>query len=428
MKRVMIDPSFFKRNRKNLVGSLKNNSLAIVPSNDELTRNGDQNFPYRQGSDIFYLNGIEQEQSILTLCPNHPDPKLREILFLSKPDEIYETWAGHKLNKEEAKALSGIENIKWLDDFDLTIRDLALNSGTIYLNVNEYVKYHTDLIYNDYRLAEKLKKQFPAHQFERLAPLVTSLRLIKQPDEIELMQKSCDITGSAFRRILKFVKPGVTEYEIEAEMIHEFIRNGARGHAYQPIIGSGKNSLVLHYNENSDICNDGDLLLLDFGAEYGNYAADCSRTIPVNGKFTQRQRACYEAVLRVQKEATKLFVPGNSPDRVNRETWKMMEDEMIKLGLFTSSEVKNQNPDQPMYFKYLMHGVAHFVGLDVHDVGSKYRKFEKGMVLTIEPGIYIKEENIGIRIENNIVVDDNPFDLMAGIPREVDEIEELMQG
>jgi Xaa-Pro aminopeptidase len=271
-----------------------------------------------------------------------------------------------------------------------------------------------------------MKERFPLHTYHRLAPLITRQRLVKTNEEIDLMKRACDITGQAFERVMKFVKPGVNEYEIEAEMTHEFIRRGARGHAYQPIIGSGKNGLVLHYIENSDTCRAGDLLLMDFGAEVSNYAADCSRTIPVSGKFSPRQRACYEAVLKVQEEAINLFVPGTTIDAINKQVWSLMEKEMIGLGLFTSKEVSEQNPEHPVFFKYLMHGVAHFIGLDVHDVGGKYQKLEKGMVLTIEPGLYIKEENIAIRIEDNIVVDDTPRNLMKNIPKDPDEIEQRM--
>jgi Xaa-Pro aminopeptidase len=426
MKKILYNPDFHKNNRKTLIRSLQASSVAIIAGNDELNRNGDQNFPFRQNSDLFYLTGIEQEKTMLVLCPEHPDPKLREIIFSIKPDPILETWTGHKLTMEEIWATSGIKTVKWINDLETVLRDLILNTENIYLNLNEYTKYQNPVSYQAERLAHELKQDYPAHRFHRLAPLLTAQRLIKQPIEIEHMQVACKITGSAFQRVLKFVKPGVTEYEIEAEMTHEFLRNGARGHAYQPIVGSGQNALVLHYTENSGTCADGDLLLMDFGAEYGNYAADCSRTIPVNGKFTPRQKACYEAVLRVQKSATKLFVPGKTIDKINKTVWKMMEDEMIGLGLFTAQEVKKQDPEKPLFFKYLMHGVAHFIGLDVHDVGSKYQKLEKGMVLTLEPGIYIKDENIGIRIENNILVDDDPIDLMASIPRSVEEIEECM--
>jgi Xaa-Pro aminopeptidase len=427
MKKIKIETGFFETNRVELSAKLKKHSLVLLTSNDALTRNGDQSFAYRQSSDLFYLTGLEQEGTILAICPDHPDERLREIVFTQEPNETLEIWTGHKSTKEEVMGISGVQTVKWLGDFDMILRDLALHSETIYLNLNEYVKYQSHVIYSDYRLVEKIKAMFPAHQYSRLAPLIASQRLVKKPQEIELLQNACDITGAAFRRVLNFVKPGVSEYEVEAELIYEFIRRGAGGHAYQPIVGSGKNALVLHYIENNEICMNGELLLMDFGAEYGNYAADCSRTIPVNGKFTARQKEYYNAVLRVQKEAIDLFVPGSTIDIVNKTVWKRMEKEMIQLGLFTAEEVANQDPENPLFFRYLMHGVAHFIGLDVHDVGGKYQPFEKGMVLTLEPGLYIKEENIGIRIENNIVVDDKPVDLMASIPREAEEIEALMQ-
>ncbi len=426
MKKETFKTDFFTGNRKKLTNALEKNSVAIINSNDELTRNGDQDFPFRQSSDLFYLTGLEQEKCILTLCPDHPDENLREIVFTIKPDEQLETWTGHKYTKEEVKKISGVKTVKWLEDFDMTFRDLAISSDNIYVNLNEYAKYQTEVDYVSNRYAMKIREMYPAHNLKRLAPLLTQQRLVKEPEELRVLQIACDITNKAFGRVLSTVKPGMMEYEVDAEITYEFLKNGARGHAYQPIIASGKNALVLHYVENSNECRDGDLLLLDIGAEYNNYAADCSRTIPVNGKFTERQKQCYEAVLRVQKEAIKLYVPGNTIDSVNKTVWKLMEKEMIKLGLFTEEDVKKQDPEQPLYTKYLMHGVAHFIGLDVHDVGGKFVKFEKGMVLTCEPGIYIKEEGIGIRIENDIVVDEKPVDLMADIPREVDEIEELM--
>ncbi len=426
MQKVTIDKSLFIKNREKIVNKLKSNSLAIVTSNDELNRSGDQHFTYRQNSDLFYLTGLEQEKCILTLSPFHPDESLREVIFTIKPNEQLETWTGHKYTKEEIQQISGIKTVKWIDDFDMTLRDLALNSEHIYVNLNEYIKYESPVFYQDQRMVQNLKQQFPLHNYHRLAPIITQSRLVKEKEEIELLQKACDITNDAFHRILKFVKPGVKEYEVEAEMTHEFITKGGRGHAYQPIVGSGKNALVLHYIENSDECKDGDLLLMDFGAEYGNYAADCSRTIPVNGKFSDRQKACYEAVLKVQKEAIKMFVPGNTIHKVNKAVFRLMEKELIKLGLLTQEEIEKQNPDQPLYTKYLMHGVTHFIGLDVHDVGGKYEPFKKGMILTCEPGLYIKEEGIGIRIENDILVDETPLDLMADIPREVKEIEQMM--
>ncbi|MCF8369647.1 MAG: aminopeptidase P N-terminal domain-containing protein [Bacteroidales bacterium] len=427
MNKTSLISSFFQNNRKNLVQNLLEKSIAIINSANELNRNGDQNFAFRQNSDFFYLTGLEQEKCVLVLSPQHPDKNLKEVIFTLQPNDLMETWTGHKYTADEISEISGIKTVKWLDQFDMLVREMILSSENIYLNLNEYTKYLPELVYNDYKLVSKLKEQFPLHLYHRLAPLITSQRLVKNEEEIKLIQKACTITNSAFKRILKFLHPGVKEYEVEAEMIHEFIINGARGHAYQPIVASGKNGLVLHYTENKDECRDGDLLLMDFGAECENYAADCSRTIPVNGKFTARQKDCYNAVLRVQKKAIPLFVPGNTIDNINREVWKMMEEEMISLKLFSKHDVANQNPKKPLYSSYLMHGVAHFIGLDVHDVGNKYEKFKRGMVLTIEPGLYIREEGIGIRIENNIMVDDVPVDLTAEIPREVEEIEDLMK-
>jgi Xaa-Pro aminopeptidase len=426
MKIEKLTPTLFSRNRQKVMQDFKPRSVAILHANDELLRNGDQHFPYRQNSDLFYLTGLNQEKCILVLCPDHPDPNKHEILFTIKPNPVIETWTGHKYTKNEVADISGINNVKWLEDFEMAFRELALYSDNIYVNLNEYQKYQSDVSYVECRLTEKLKSDFPAHQFERLAPILTKYRMVKEDKEIEWISEACKITQKAFERVLQFVRPGVMEFEIEAEMTHEYLINGARGHAYQPIVGSGENALVLHYIENNSKCKDGDLLLMDFGAEYNNYAADCSRTIPVNGKFSARQKECYEAVLRVQKEATKLFVPGNTLDGVNKEVSKLMEAEMIKLGLFSGEEMKEQKTEHALLRKYLMHGVTHFIGLDVHDVGDKYTPFEKGMVLTIEPGLYIKEEKIGIRIENNIMVDDVPVDLTANIPREVNEIEEIM--
>ncbi|MCD4695713.1 MAG: aminopeptidase P N-terminal domain-containing protein [Bacteroidales bacterium] len=426
MKKITIQKSFFITNRKTLVTKLQSNPIAIITSNNELNRNGDQNFPYRQSSDLFYLTGLEQENCVLVLCPGHKNKNFREVIFTIKPDELMETWTGHKYTADEISEISGVQKVKWLDAMEMILREMILGSDTIYLNLNEYTKYSPKLVYNDLKMAYQLKEEFPLHTYRRLAPLLTSQRLVKSSAEIKLIKEAGNITNSAFQRVLKFVRPGVKEYEVEAEITHEFISKGACGHAYQPIVGSGNNALVLHYIENSGTCNDGELLLMDFGAEYANYAADCSRTIPVNGKFTPRQKDCYNAVLRVQKKAIKLFVPGNSIDIVNKKVWKMMEKEMITLGIFSINDVKKQNPLQPLYSKYLMHGVTHFIGLDVHDVGSKYEKFKKGMALTIEPGLYIKNEGFGIRIENNIMVDDVPVDLTADIPREVEEIENLM--
>ncbi len=427
MRYKPIDVALFIRNRKKLKDRLPANSLAIINSNDELLRSGDQYFPFRQNSDIFYLTGLDQEKCILTLCPDHPNEKFREIVFTIKADDMMATWMGHKYTKQEIRKVSGIDTILWLDDFEITFRDLMASADIVYMNQNEYIKLSNEVPLRDLRFAQKIRDTFPVHRYERLAPILTALRLVKEPEEIALIQHACDLTGKAFQRVLQFVTPGVMEYQVEAEMTHEFIRNGSSGHAYQPIIGSGSNGCILHYTDNHDICKDGDLLLMDFGAEYANYIADCTRTIPVNGRFIPRQRQCYEAVLRVMKKATEFFVPGHNANFVTQETHKLMEKEMIGLGLFTQEEVDRQDPDKPLYFNYLMHGVSHPIGLDVHDVGSKYATFTKGMVLTLEPGLYISEEGIGIRIEDDIMVDDVPVDLMADIPREVEEIEALMR-
>ncbi len=427
MRYKPIDPVLFIRNRQKLRKMLPKNALAVIHSNDELLRSGDQYFPFRQNSDIFYLTGLDQEKCILTLCPDHPNEKFREMVFTIRTDDQIATWAGHKYTRQEIREVSGIGTAQWLEDFEITFRDLMASAEVVYLNQNEYIKLTNEVPLRDQRFAKFVREAFPAHRYERLAPLMTELRLVKEPEEIALIQKACDLTGQAFQRVLHFIRPGVMEYEVEAEMTHEFIRNGSAGHAYLPIIGAGRNGLILHYHDNDNICNDGDLLLMDFGAEYANYIADCTRTIPVNGRFTPRQRQCYEAVLRVMKKTETFFVPGNSADFVTRETHRLMEKEMIALGLFTQEQVDRQDPDKPLYFKYLMHGVSHPIGLDVHDVGSKYAPFKKGMVQTLEPGLYIPEEGIGIRIEDDIMVDDAPVNLMASIPREADDIESLMK-
>jgi len=428
MRYSKINPELFKNNRKNFSNRIKKNSIAIFHSSDEFPRNGDQTFPFRQNSDFFYLTGISQEKSILILAPDYPDPKLREVLFLIETNEVIAIWEGHKFTIQEAENISGIANIKWLNSFDSVLQELMSWTENVYLNFNEYIKYSNEVPSRDLRFAEDMEKKNPAHNYLRSAPILHELRTIKSPIEIELMRKAIDITENAFIRILKFIKPGVKEFEIQAEMEYEFIRNRANGMAYPPIIGSGKNSCVLHYIDNNDECKDNDLLLMDFGAEYANYAADITRTIPVNGKFTERQKECYEAVLRVHKKAIQLLAPGNTIEKVNAEVNKMMEKEMIGLNLFTKNEIKNQDAENPLFKKYFMHGTSHYLGLDVHDVGKKHKKFEEGMVLTCEPGIYIREENIGIRIENDILISNKgPVNLSENIPVEVDEIEKLIK-
>ena len=426
MRYSKISKQLFIRNRARLVKRLKPNALAIVHSSDEMPRNGDQTFPYRQNSDFFYLTGLDQEKSILTLFPNHPIEANREIVFIVKTNDLMVTWYGHKYTLDQACEISGVPTIKWLDEFDSVLKDLISRAESVYLNQNENTRFSTDVPSRDLRFSQKLRLDYPLHHFERLAPLIYELRTVKGPEELEMMQKACDITGKAFHRVLEFTKPGIMEYEIEAEIIHEFIRNGTTGHSYSPIVASGANACILHYGENDRVCNDGDLILLDFGAEYGNYAADLSRTIPANGKFTPRQRQVYDAVLRVMRKATKLLVPDTTIDKWHAEVCRFMEKELIALGLFTEEDVKKQDAGSPMFFNYYMHGTGHFLGLDVHDVGSKQQPLQKGMVITCEPGIYIKNEGIGIRLENDIMVADEPVDLMAGIPLAAEEIEMLM--
>lgn len=427
MRYKPINNKFFIHNRKNFSQLLRENSFAIILSNDQCPRNGDQYYPYRQNSDFFYLTGIEQEKSILLIAPHCPNIKLREALFLLESNETLETWEGHKYTKSEATAVSGIENIYWLDSFDTQLKEVMAYYDNAYLNTNEYTKFFPEVESREIRLGKQLQGQYPLHHYHRAAPLLMHLRLIKSKEEIELIRMACKITNKAFRRILRFTQPGMWEYEIEAEITHEFIRSGASGHGYAPIIASGKNSCILHYVENDKKCKKGDLLLMDFGSEYANYSADLSRTIPVNGKFSGRQKELYNAVLNVMKEVKKLYIPGSTINDVNDAANELMESEMVRLGLFTAGDIKNQDPDQPLFKKYFMHGTAHFLGLDVHDVGSKYEPFEPGMVLTCEPGIYVPEENIGIRTENDILITEHePVDLMDDFPIEANEIETLM--
>lgn len=426
MRYQQIDPTLFCKNRAKLEKKLKPDSLAIIHSSDEMPRNGDQNFPFRQNSDMFYLTGLDQEKCILTLYPNHPDEKLREIAFITETNDHMVTWYGHKYSLEQAAVISGIKTVKWLSQFESTVRDFMSRAEFVYLNVEENAQFATEIESKTLRFVKQLKESYPLHNYQRLAPILMELRLIKEPQEIELLKKACDITGDAFNRVLNFVKPGVMEYEVEAEITHEFIRQGASGHSYPAIVAAGVNNNILHYNQNDQKLEDGQLLLLDFGAEYANYAGDCSRTIPVNGKFTSRQREVYDAVLRVFRQASKMLVPGTTIDTYHSQVVKIMEKELINLGLITQEDIDNQPADKPAYFKYYMHGTSHFIGLDVHDVGTKQTTLQKGMVLSCEPGIYIPEEGFGIRIENDIVVDHDPIDLMAGIPIEADEIEAIM--
>ncbi|MDA3906837.1 MAG: aminopeptidase P N-terminal domain-containing protein [Bacteroidales bacterium] len=427
MRYHKIDNQFFTNNREAFAKKMEPNSVAIFVSNDEHPRNGDQFFPFRQSSDLFYLSGIEQEKTILMLAPDCPNPKLREVLFVLKTSEHIAVWYGHKYTQEEAKETSGIENVHWTDEMDMMLREAASYSKNIYLNEYEYPKYASDVESGEQRFTKEIKQLYPLHVFERSAPILYHLRLIKSETEIDLIKEACEITNKAFRRILQFVKPDVMEFEIQAEIEHEFTRKRANGHGYYPIIATGENACVLHYIENDKVCKDGDVILFDFGAEYANYSADMSRSIPVNGKFTERQRAVYQAVLRTLDTLTENMLVGKALDDLDKLSKILIEKELISLGLFTEIEVKNQDLKEPLFKKYFMHGVNHHLGLDVHDVGNRNVPLTAGMVFTCEPGIYIPEESLGIRLENDILITENgPVNLMENIPIEIEEIERLM--
>ncbi|MEN8249166.1 MAG: aminopeptidase P N-terminal domain-containing protein [Bacteroidota bacterium] len=419
--------NLYINNRKNFVKQLKPGSLAIFNSNDQMPTNADGTMPFRQNNDLLYLSGIDQEESILVLFPDFYNENQREILFLKETSELIAIWEGHKFTKEEACELSGIEEVYWLTEFNQVLNTLMAEAEYVYLNTNEHIRAVVEVETRDARFAKWCRERYPNHKYERSAPLMHNLRAIKSDEEIKMMQIACDITEQSFRRILRFVKPGVTEYEIQAEYMHEFLKSRSRGFAYEPIIASGFNACVLHYIENNETCNDGDVILMDVGAEYGNYNADMTRCIPVNGRFTQRQKDVYNAVLNVKKAAEAMLVPGNVIPEYHKEVGKVMESELLGLGLIDKTEVKNQDPKNPAFRKYFMHGTSHHLGLDVHDVGNIYRKFEPGMVFTVEPGIYIREENLGIRLEDDLVIRENGLDnLMGNIPIEADEIEDLM--
>lgn len=427
MKYLPISNELFIYNRQNFVSKLKPCSLAIFHSNDEFPKNGDQNFLFKQNADFFYLSGIDQEQSVLLLFPDCPNTLYREVLFLRQTSELIAIWEGHKYTKEEARAVSGIATIVWLQDFDTVLQSIVNYAEHIYANTNENDKYGHTVPHRDVRMLTNLRERYPLHHYERSALILRDLRVIKSDAEVNLIKKACEITRDAFIRVLRFTKPNVGEFEIEAEITHEFLRQRATGHAYSPILASGNNSNVLHYVDNNQICKDGDVILLDFGAEYGNYNADMTRTIPVNGKFTKRQRDVYNSVLRVMRAAIKLIVAGTLLTEYQEEVGKIVTSELIDLGLLRKSDVEKQDPKMPLYKKYLMHGISHHLGLDVHDFANRYKPFEVGNILTCEPGIYIPEEGFGVRIENDILITaDGNIDLMADIPVEADHIEDIM--
>ncbi len=427
MKYKPLPKDFYIQNRYKLKERLEPKSIVIFHANDIMPTNADGTMKFRQNNDLFYLTGIDQEETILIVCPDFPDKNMREILFVRETNEHIAVWEGHKYTKEEATEASGIENIKWTSDFESVLNTLMALSDHVYLHTNEHLRAAVEVETRNARFIDYCKRRYPLHQYHRAAPIMQHIRSIKEKEELEQLQIACNITEKGFRRILSFVKPGVTEYEIEAEYIHEFIRNKSRGFAYEPIIASGANACVLHYVENKAECKKGELILFDVGAEYGNYNADMSRTIPVSGKYSKRQREVYDAVLRVQREAIKILRPGVTIQDYHKEVGLIMQDELVRLKLLTKTDIKKQDPASPAYKKYFMHGTSHHLGLDVHDVGTMYEPITAGMVFTVEPGIYIQEEGLGIRLENNIVIEEDGFrDLMKNIPIEAEEIEELM--
>jgi Xaa-Pro aminopeptidase len=427
MKYLPIGKELFIENRRKFAKQLKNSSLAILNSNDIMPTNADGTMPFRQNNDLFYLSGIDQEESILLLFPDAQNENHREILFIKETNEHIAIWEGNKLTKKEASEISGVKTIYWTSQFEGLLNQIIPEAINIYLNSNEHTRAEKTIDTKDDRFIKWFQDKYPLFKYERLAPVMQSLRSVKSEAEIELIRTACGITEKAFRRVLKFLKPGVSEYEIEAEFLHEFIRNRSRGSAYQPIIASGLNACTLHYTENNRICKEGELVLMDVAAEYANYASDMTRTIPVSGKFSKRQKEVYNAVLRVMREATKMLVPGNNLSDYQAEVGKIMEFELIGLKLLDHQDVKSQDKSSPLYKKYFMHGTSHALGLDVHDVFNRNEKFKEGMIFTCEPGIYIREEALGIRIENDILITANgPVDLMKTIPVEVEEIEQLM--
>ncbi len=429
MRYPPLPKELFIESRARLSKKLPPKAAVFLHANDIYPTNADGTMNFVQNSDLFYLCGVDQEETVLVLFPSALDEKMRVMLFIRETSETIAIWEGEKLTKEQASVRSGIPitSVHWLSDFEPIYRHVMCQARQAYLNSNEHARATVDIETRDRRFIHRCQREFPLHHYERLAPLMHDLRSVKSAREITVLKKAIAITEQGFHRLLHFVKPGVMEYEVEAELIHEWIRNGAQGHAFSPIIANGKNACVLHYLDNKSRCLDGSLLLLDFGARYANYNADLTRTIPVNGRYTTRQRAIYDAVLRVQRGARKLLKPGVFLKSYQEKVGLIMQEELLKLGLLKSDAVKKQDKTKPLYKKYFMHGTSHHLGLDVHDVGDISRKLEPGMVFTIEPGIYIREEGIGIRLENDVLITKSgALDLMASIPIEAEEIEALM--
>jgi Xaa-Pro aminopeptidase len=428
MKYTPLNNAIFTQNRQRFVKQMQKNAIAIFTSNDEVPSNGDALHGYKQNSDLYWLCGIVQEDTMLILFPDNPDPKFREVLVLVRPNELKEKWDGKRLTVQQAQAISGMQTILWLDALEALLQPWIHLADTIYLDSNENDRKASWLRTREYRFIDEMKSRYPLHHYMRAAKIMKELRAIKTKEEVTVLQQAIDITDQTFRRLLKFIQPGVTEYEIEAEIYHSFLSQRATGPAYHSIIASGDNARILHYVNNNQVCNDGDLILMDFGAEYGGYCADLTRTVPVNGKFTRRQKMVYNACLHLHDYAKSLLKPGISildyTDKVGEEATK----QFVKIGLLRTSDVKNEDKENRAYRKYLYHGISHHLGIDVHDLGTRTEPIKPGMVFTVEPGIYIEEENMGIRIENNLWITKNGHvDLMKNIPITVEEIEAMMK-
>lgn len=428
MRYQPISSSLFKKNREKFMSRMQPKSLAVFNSNDIYPIGADSTIPFQQDRNIYYLSGVDQEESILVLFPDAADKKHREILFVRETNEHIAVWEGEKLNKSTAYKTSGVKTVYWLKDFETVFHGLMAQADTIYINTNEHYRAAHDTQTREDRFNNWVKDNYPAHQVAKSNPILQHLRSVKEPEELEVMQHACRITEKGFKRILEFVKPGVKEYEIQAEFMHEFLRNRSRGFAYTPIVASGKNATVLHYIENKNQCDDGELILLDVGAEYANYSSDMSRVVPVNGRFTERQKDIYNAVKRVKDKATKLLVPGAYWKSYHEEVGDLMTDELLNLGLLDKADVKDQDPNWPAYKKYFMHGTSHHIGLDTHDYGLLHEPIEANQVFTVEPAIYLPDEGFGIRLEDDVVVQEKgePKNLMKDIPIDIEEIEELM--
>lgn len=430
MKYNKIDTGLFIKNRAKFIAQMKPKGVAVFNSNDIYPVSADSTLPFAQHRDIFYLSGVDQEESILLLFPDAPYDHLKEILFLKETNDHIAVWEGEKLTKEKAFEVSGIKNVVWLQDFKKTLKEVMMYSEIMYVNTNEHYRAVIETETREARFTKWWKENYPAHKVEKSNPILQHIRSIKESEEIDLIQRACDITEKGFRRILNFVKPNVMEYEIEAEFAHEFIRNQSKGFAYTPIIASGSNAIVLHYIQNNRQCNAGDLILLDVGAEYANYSSDMTRMVPISGRFSVRQKEIYNAVLRVKDEATKMLMPGTLWKEYQVEVGKIMTYELIGLGLIDKTDVQNENSNWPAYKKYFMHGTSHHLGLDTHDYGLLHEPMQANMVFTVEPGIYVPAEGIGIRIEDNVVIQEKgpALNLMRNIPIEIDHIETLMNG